>query len=56
VIDGKGYGLEDARQAIKIVHDIRNSKPIGLKGDYHPFAKKIQNNHPFYSLRINSKK
>ncbi|WP_224485313.1 Gfo/Idh/MocA family protein [Robertkochia aurantiaca] len=35
IIDGRGYGLEAARRAIEIVHEIRNSKPIGLKGDYH---------------------
>jgi len=47
VLDGKGYGIEDARQAIQIVHEIRNSKPIGLSGDYHPFAKKDLSIHPF---------
>ena len=47
ILDGNGYGLEDTRQAIEIVHDIRNSKPIGLKGDYHPFAKKKLIDHPF---------
>ena len=47
VLVGNGYGLEDARQAIEIVHDIRNSEPIGLKGDYHPFAKKKLVDHPF---------
>tara|TARA_R110002072_G_scaffold11428_4_gene51639 strand:- start:2628 stop:3602 length:975 start_codon:yes stop_codon:yes gene_type:complete len=49
VLEGNGFGLEDARQAIEIVHDIRNSEPIGLKGDYHPFAKKPIVNHPFKS-------
>ena len=24
---------------IDIVHKIRNSEPLGLKGDYHPFCK-----------------
>jgi len=47
VLEGNGYGLEDARQAIEIVHDIRNSEPIGLKGEYHPFAKKKLVKHPF---------
>lgn len=40
ILKGNGYSLEDARQAVEIVHNIRNSKPIGLKGDYHLFAKK----------------
>jgi UDP-N-acetyl-2-amino-2-deoxyglucuronate dehydrogenase len=48
VIDGQGFGLEDARQSIEIVHDIRNSEPIGLKGDYHPFAKVNLDKHPFH--------
>jgi UDP-N-acetyl-2-amino-2-deoxyglucuronate dehydrogenase len=47
IIEGDGYGLEDARQAIEIVHNIRNSEPIGLKGEYHPFAKKELVKHPF---------
>jgi len=47
VLEGNGYGLEDARQAIEIVHTIRNSKSIGLKGEFHPFAKKKLTNHPF---------
>ena len=52
VIDNKGYGIEDARQAIEIVHDIRNAKPIGLKGEYHPFAKNILVNHPFRKKHV----
>tara|TARA_Y100000766_G_scaffold284238_1_gene302099 strand:+ start:1521 stop:2489 length:969 start_codon:yes stop_codon:yes gene_type:complete len=47
VLEGNGYGLEDARQAIEIVHLIRKSEPIGLKGDYHPFARLKTSNHPF---------
>ena len=40
IINGKGYGLIDAKHSVTIVHRIRNSKPIGIKGDYHPFLKK----------------
>lgn len=47
ILNGNGYGLEDARQAIEIVHAIRNIDPVGLKGDYHPFAKKKLIGHPF---------
>ena len=47
ILNGNGYGIEDARQSIEIVHNIRNSKPIGLKGDYHPYAKKALTVHPF---------
>lgn len=37
ILDGNGYGLDAARTAIGIVHDIRNSEPIGKKGEYHKF-------------------
>ena len=47
ILEGNGYGLEDARQAIEIVHDIRSKQPIGVKGEYHPFANKKLTNHPF---------
>jgi UDP-N-acetyl-2-amino-2-deoxyglucuronate dehydrogenase len=47
ILSGGGYGLEDARKAIEIVHSIRNTSPIGLKGDYHPFAAQPLSAHPF---------
>ena len=47
ILKGNGYGIEDARQAIEIVYNIRNATPIGLKGDYHPLAKKPLAIHPF---------
>jgi len=40
IIVGNGFGIEETRQAINIVHDIRSKKPIGLKGEYHPLAVK----------------
>lgn len=39
IIAGRGFGLIDAKESIKIVCQIRNSEPIGLKGDYHPILK-----------------
>lgn len=48
IFSGKGFGLQDARQFIQIVHDIRNSKPIGLQGDYHPLAALPLERHPFF--------
>lgn len=39
IFNGKGFSLDDARPSIEMVHDIRNSKVVGLKGDYHPFLK-----------------
>lgn len=47
IIAGKGFGLDDARASLNIVYDIRNASPVGLKGDYHPFAKLPLAEHPF---------
>jgi UDP-N-acetyl-2-amino-2-deoxyglucuronate dehydrogenase len=47
ILKGNGYGIEAPRQAIQIVHDIRHAQPVGLKGEFHPFAKKPLSNHPF---------
>jgi len=41
ILAGKGYGLKEARQSVEIAYNIRNSSPIGMKGDYHPFLKSI---------------
>ena len=41
ILDGKGFRLADAKPSINIVYHIRNAKPIGLKGDYHPILKDI---------------
>lgn len=48
ILSNKGFGLEDVKQAIEIAHQIRNNQAIGLKGDYHPLAKKKLSKHPFY--------
>ena len=37
ILAGRGFGLEENRVAIQTVSDIRNSKPIGKTGDFHPF-------------------
>jgi UDP-N-acetyl-2-amino-2-deoxyglucuronate dehydrogenase len=37
ILDGHGFGLDDAATCIRIAHEIRNANPVGLKGDYHPF-------------------
>ncbi len=41
ILDGKGYGLQDARQSVETVYIIRNAKPVSLKGEYHPMLKTI---------------
>jgi UDP-N-acetyl-2-amino-2-deoxyglucuronate dehydrogenase len=39
ILNGNGFGLEEARQSIKTVSDIRTIKAIGLTKDSHPLAK-----------------
>lgn len=39
ILDGEGFRISDARNCIQTVSDIRHATPIGLKGDYHPFAR-----------------
>jgi UDP-N-acetyl-2-amino-2-deoxyglucuronate dehydrogenase len=35
-LEGKGFGLEEAKTAIKIVHDIRKAGPLGKRAESHP--------------------
>jgi UDP-N-acetyl-2-amino-2-deoxyglucuronate dehydrogenase len=46
-LNGDGFELEEARNAIQIVHDIRKQTPVGAIGDYHPFVKLPVSKHPF---------
>jgi UDP-N-acetyl-2-amino-2-deoxyglucuronate dehydrogenase len=36
ILKGNGFGIEDARQSIETVFQIRNSVPSPIRGDYHP--------------------
>lgn len=47
ILNNKGFRISEAINAIDIVHHIRTSKPVGLKGAYHPFAKLDPARHPF---------
>ena len=47
ILNGGGFKIDASKQAIEIVQDIRTKDPIGLNGDYHPFAKLSLKNHPF---------
>jgi UDP-N-acetyl-2-amino-2-deoxyglucuronate dehydrogenase len=44
ILEGNGFGLGEARNSIETVYSIRNSKAVGLKGDYHPLLKTIAKN------------
>jgi UDP-N-acetyl-2-amino-2-deoxyglucuronate dehydrogenase len=41
ILSGRGFGLRDARQSVETAYTIRNAKPIGLLGDYHPYLKSL---------------
>lgn len=43
ILAGNGHGLQDARQSVETVYTIRNTKPVGIKGEYHPMIKLIKN-------------
>jgi len=43
ILKGNGFGLNEARKSIEIVSTIRNLEAVGLKGEYHPFCKKVIN-------------
>lgn len=49
IIDGQGFGLDDAATAVQIVHDIRNARPVGLHSTLHELAKLPLAPHPFSS-------
>lgn len=39
LLSGRGFGLKEARQSVETAYTIRNSKPVGIHGDYHPILK-----------------
>jgi UDP-N-acetyl-2-amino-2-deoxyglucuronate dehydrogenase len=40
ILNGNGFGIDDARESIMLTDFVRNTKPVGMIGDYHPFLKK----------------
>jgi len=41
ILAGRGFGLREARQSVETAYTIRNAKPVGLQGEYHPLLKSI---------------
>jgi UDP-N-acetyl-2-amino-2-deoxyglucuronate dehydrogenase len=39
---GRGFGLDDARPSIELVHGIRVAKPVDLNGNEHSFVRKVE--------------
>ncbi len=47
ILKGKGFGLDDARPSIELVHAIRNAPKQKWQGEEHPFVHKPLSKHPF---------
>jgi len=43
ILNGGGFGLDEAYGSIRTVSTIRSLDAIGLEGDFHPFCKKVLN-------------
>ncbi len=41
ILKGNGFGVDEVRQYIQTVYEIRNATPVGAKGDYHPYLLKV---------------
>lgn len=50
ILNNHGFGIDDARGAVEIVHNIRHAIPKGLIGEYHPLAKEKLSVHPFRKI------
>lgn len=42
ILEGRGYGMEDAKAAINLVYELRNSIPVLSNGNHvHPYVEKL---------------
>jgi UDP-N-acetyl-2-amino-2-deoxyglucuronate dehydrogenase len=41
ILQGNGFGLDEAYGSIETVSTIRKQEAVGLKGEYHPFCKLV---------------
>lgn len=41
ILAGRGFSLEQSRNAVEMVHHIRNATETALTNDYHPFCQKL---------------
>jgi UDP-N-acetyl-2-amino-2-deoxyglucuronate dehydrogenase len=42
ILAENGFGLDEAYGSIRTVANIRNAEVLGLKGEFHPFCKKVK--------------
>lgn len=41
ILNGNGFGIDDAHESILLTEEVRKATPRGKKGEYHPFLSKI---------------
>ena len=41
ILANRGFGLNDSKPSVEVVHEIRNARRSGIKGDYHPMLKNL---------------
>lgn len=39
ILNGNGFGIDDARESIELTDYVRNANPVGLVGDVHPLLR-----------------
>ncbi len=42
ILEGRGFGLEESKKSLETVYTIRNAEPAGMRGEYHPYLKKLK--------------
>jgi UDP-N-acetyl-2-amino-2-deoxyglucuronate dehydrogenase len=42
ILEGNGFGLDDAMSSIQTVYEIRNATPAAKVGEYHPFLNSLK--------------
>ncbi len=47
ILAGKGFPLEETRKSIEVVHNIRNTQPVGVNDNSHTLARLPLSKHPF---------
>ncbi len=47
ILRGEGFGLDETEEAVRITHDIRSARPLGVMDNSHPFADLPMCPHPF---------
>ena len=55
ILEGNGFGMEETRTSIEIVHAIRCAEITPLQGDYHPMVKLPLTKHPFQRSQLTLK-